>query len=397
MYPAPQRPFQELMIDLAENLNPVQGYQHLLVVQDVLTDFLILVPLKSKTAEEIDRMITNCVLMQFNVEKIISDNGPGFRNSKVLEHMQALGITIVNTASLHPMGRGSIERVVQSVKLMMRKMLATKPTFNWKYLPYICAKVFNTTISPKTGFAPSVMVFGSENAGKSFLDLGNIALPHNSIKNNKVHVDQLTTEIAECTRVAREKLIDLRNVTNEKLNKNKVNKEFQKNDYVFVLDRSYTPGAAKPLRTKLQPSPFIVLKVLFSTVLVERIADKFRALYSKNDLKKFEGGSTLFMDIPPEVTKTLLHSFSDLLTEDFVTIAKHDPLDIPTGIPLLDADSENTEKSTDEEFERRVFQNLNKDLLVEPESNEIGSDDSDEDEQESGRVLRPRTKKVTFK
>ncbi len=126
--------------------------------------------------------------------------------------------------------------MVQSVKLMMRKMLATKPTFNWKYLPYICAKVFNTTISPKTGFAPSVMVFGSENAGKSFLDLGNIALPHNSIKNNKVHVDQLTTEIAECTRVAREKLIDLRNVTNEKLNKNKVNKEFQKNDYVFVLD-----------------------------------------------------------------------------------------------------------------------------------------------------------------
>ncbi len=44
-----------------------------------------------------------------------------------------------------------------------------------------------------------------------------------------------------------------------------------------------------------------------------------------------------------------------------------------------------------------MFQNLDKDLLIEPESNEIGSDDSDEDEQESGRVLRPRTKKVTFK
>ncbi len=59
--------------------------------------------------------------------------------------------------------------------------------------------MFNSvTVSGVTGFAPSVMVFGSENAGKSFLDLGNIALPHNSIKNNKVHVDQLTTEIAEC-------------------------------------------------------------------------------------------------------------------------------------------------------------------------------------------------------
>jgi hypothetical protein len=118
----------------------------------------------------------------------------------------------------------------------------------------------------------------------------------------------------------------------------------------------------------------------------------------KNDLKKFEGGSTLFMDIPPEVTKkTLLHSFSDLLMEDFVTIAKHDPLDIPTGIPLIDAEGETTEKSTDEEFEKRVFKNLDKDLLVEPELNELVSDQSDKDEKESGRVLRPQNKKVTFK
>jgi hypothetical protein len=40
-------------------------------------------------------------------------------------------------------------------------------------------------------------------------------------------------------------------------------------------------------------------------------------------------------------------------------------LDIPTGIPLIDAEGETNEKSTDEEFERRVFQNLDKDLLVE--------------------------------
>jgi hypothetical protein len=61
--------------------------------------------------------------------------------------------------------------------------------------------------------------FCLENARKSFLNLGNIVFPHNSIKNNKVHVDQLTKEMAECTRVAREKVIDLQNVTNENLNK----------------------------------------------------------------------------------------------------------------------------------------------------------------------------------
>ena len=154
--------------------------------------------------------------------------------------MQALGITVVNTASLHPMGRGSIERTVQSVKVMMRKMLATKPTFNWKYLPYLCAKVFNTTISPKTGFCPNVMVFGSENAGKGFANLENIAIPHNSIKNNQIHVKKITDEISDCTRLAREKLISLQNITNDKLNIGfesiKVNGHFKqlKNILVFL-------------------------------------------------------------------------------------------------------------------------------------------------------------------
>jgi len=107
-----------------------------------------------------------------------------------------------------------------------KKRLATKPTFNWKYLPHICAKVLNTTIRLKTGFTPATMVFGSENAGKSFLDLENIAIPYNSIKNNKMHVQQITAEIAECTRVARNKLNALREATNEKLNTNKVKKDF---------------------------------------------------------------------------------------------------------------------------------------------------------------------------
>jgi hypothetical protein len=74
MYPASQRPFQELMIDLIENLNLVQDFQHMLVMQDVLTVFLILVPLKSKTAEEIDKSVTYCVLMQFNVDKKKKNN-----------------------------------------------------------------------------------------------------------------------------------------------------------------------------------------------------------------------------------------------------------------------------------------------------------------------------------
>ena len=47
-YPVPTRPFQEIMADLCENLNSQGGYSHLLIIQDILTDFTCIIPLKSK-------------------------------------------------------------------------------------------------------------------------------------------------------------------------------------------------------------------------------------------------------------------------------------------------------------------------------------------------------------
>jgi hypothetical protein len=101
----------------------------------------------------------------------------------------------------------------------------------------------------------------------------------------------------------------------------------------------------------------------------------------------------MFMDIPPEVTKVLLHSFSDLLEHDFHTIIKYDPLDIPDGIPLLEVeDKVDKDKESDEDYEQRVLQNLDKDILVQQDQ---GGDDSDDsDNEEPGRTLRSR--RVTF-
>jgi hypothetical protein len=53
----------------------------------------------------------------------------------------------------------------------------------------------------------------------------------------------------------KEKLNNIRKLTAEKLNKNRVNKNLQVNDYVFVKDRTEIIGATRPLKTKLDPSP----------------------------------------------------------------------------------------------------------------------------------------------
>ena len=43
----PEYPFAEISMDLCENLNAVGGYSHLLIIQDVLTDYILIYHLKS--------------------------------------------------------------------------------------------------------------------------------------------------------------------------------------------------------------------------------------------------------------------------------------------------------------------------------------------------------------
>ncbi|RPH78821.1 MAG: hypothetical protein EHM77_06555, partial [Planctomycetaceae bacterium] len=243
-YPTPNRPGEEWQMDIAENLNKSGGYSHLLICQCVLSDFTVIVPLKSKTAEEVNRGLLNSILQQFNVEKLHSDNGKGFRGNDWLESMSALGIKIIASSSLHPQGRGQIERLVGTVKLLLRKLLANQKSLNWEYLPYIIAKVLNNSISPKTGFKPAVMIYGTEGAGLSFMENSEIAQPHYFVKSQTSHIQLISEEIQEMTKIATEKLIQLRLVTNEKLNKTRTDKNFKIGDIVFVLDRTTIPGSS---------------------------------------------------------------------------------------------------------------------------------------------------------
>jgi hypothetical protein len=346
-----------MMMDLIENLNKSGGYSHLLVLQCVLSDFVIIVPLKSKTAAEITRGLLNSVFQQFNVEKLHSDNGPGFRHLPMLATMSALGVKIVASSSLHPAGRGKVERLVGIIKLLLKKFLATRQNLNWEYLPYLVSKILNNTISPKTGYKPAVMLYGSTGAGDLHMGLEAMAPPHHFVQSQLSHIQLISKEIETMTEIAKEKMMQLKLKTNERLNKNRTEKNFQPGDYVFVLDNSYVPGAGRVLRTKFSNSPYVVVKPLWTTTLVKRLADGFVTLYSNNDLKKYDNKSPLFADLPVEISKVLLHDFRDLLTSDFLTLTKLDSLEIPNSISLYDPDPENTLENTEDDSNTDTVQN----------------------------------------
>ena len=341
-YKTPEYPFQEINLDLAENLNPIHGYEHLLVVQCALTDFVLIYPLKSKQAEHVTHTLLHSVLMPFNVRRIHSDNGPCFRSRHWLELMASLNIQIIASAALHPQGRGSIEKQIGVIKQMLKKMLATRQTLNWEYLPFLVAKIINNNVSPKTGFKPSQMVFGAVSTSNSFLNLDNWSQPHYLVRNNRERISNLTTEIKEMIAVATDKYTEHKLITLEYQNKNRVDKRFRKGDYVFVLDRTVIPGNSRPLKTKFHPSPYVVIDIRHTTTRVKRLADGFESVYGNDDLKKYDKTSPLFASLPPQISRILLHDFENLLNSDLCTITKYDSLDTPTGLKLFTNEQKET-------------------------------------------------------
>jgi hypothetical protein len=107
-----------------------------------------------------------------------------------------------------------------------------------------------------------------------------------------------------------------------------------------VLDRSIVEGSSQVLRTKFSSSPFVVIQPSFTTTVVRRLADGFQALYSNGDLKLYKQLSPEFSNLPPEVSKVLLHDFKDFISTDFSTLAKHDSLELPESLELFKPDDD---------------------------------------------------------
>jgi hypothetical protein len=210
------------------------------------------------------------------------------------------------------------------------------------------------------------MVFGSESNGPGFLRSENMAPPHYSVQNNKIKMEKLNAELKDMVEFATEKWTQLKIETNERLNKNRIVKKWKENDIVFVLDRLQIPGNPRPLKLKFNPSPYLVVRCLYSTSLLRRISDGFMALYANDHIKKYSGADPIFATLPAEINKILLNDFQNFLAEDFSTITKFDTMEIPNGIQLYNPSDETVTYEDEETRETGQDEIINKINRIEP-------------------------------
>jgi hypothetical protein len=115
------KPFDHTAMDFVVLKTSLNGYNFILLFVDVLTRFVILRPLKSKTAEEVAWTLL-CIFADFGVPKIIqSDSDRSFFNSVMTALREMAGFEQRRIMKYFPQTNGLPERYVQEVKRLLEK------------------------------------------------------------------------------------------------------------------------------------------------------------------------------------------------------------------------------------------------------------------------------------
>jgi hypothetical protein len=153
-------PWDHIQIDTSVHLPAAPGgFTALLVMIDVFTGFIILRPIKTTSADIIANELWQ-VFCIIGIPKIIqSDNGPEFVNEIIRALVKINGIEHRFIAPYNPRCDGKVERSIQTVMLIIKKLLHGNES-NWTlYVPFAQLS-FNNKISSLTGSTPFSLMFG---------------------------------------------------------------------------------------------------------------------------------------------------------------------------------------------------------------------------------------------
>ena len=149
-------------------------YRFLLVYQDHLTKFIVLRPLKTKTAVEVSQTLMEIFCLIGPPHILQSDNGREFKNVNLAAMIRELwpGCKIVHGKPRHPESQGSVERVNREIKKVLSSLMRTAQDPCW--IKYVNQAQHSVNTSPQSTLenrSPYRVLFGREPI-KGLEDLG---------------------------------------------------------------------------------------------------------------------------------------------------------------------------------------------------------------------------------
>ncbi len=332
-----------LHLDLMETLNTSSGFSHLLMVKCVISHFALVIPMYQKSSLEFLHIFVNNIWPLFHPKAIYTDNGSLFVSKKSLRTLTLLGTRIIYSSAFTGASHGGIESYVKLFKRIFKKVLTTEKTFNWTLLPALIAHLHNTTKNAVTGFSPYELLFGpGTHLSTSFLDL---PLPklHPSVKNEKEGIQNLHKNLQHILLEARSGLIKERDNRLQKKNQNKIKKNFNAGDVVLVKDQSKILGTTQPLKPYYLNSPYLIIHVRPTSVILKRLSDHLIICRSKNDVKKYTPLDETFHNLPDIVKKICQQPNFNLSSTDLTDLLNVENFNFENFSAAEDLDLESRE------------------------------------------------------
>lgn len=157
----PQKPFDVVEMDIY--VLPVQdlhGYRYVLTLQCNLTKFLILVPMRTKSAKETaTALFENLMCLHGFPKAFKTDCGSEFKNEIFKKIEQLSGIKHNFAVPYNPTSLGQIERGHRTLSEYLRNVVTSKNEWS-QWLPHY-AFAYNSTPSPDiANYSPYELIYG---------------------------------------------------------------------------------------------------------------------------------------------------------------------------------------------------------------------------------------------
>ena len=159
-YPMPEKPWDIVSIDLLQLQRSQYGSQYLLVCVDHLTRFVVLAPLKEKSAKCVAHALVTKLFCPYSAPRVLlSDNGAEFRNEVLQGICEQYNIKSAYTVAYHPSSNGLVERANRKIQDALRPIVNSLYD-DWEdWLPHVAACI-NSSVCESTGKSPHYILYG---------------------------------------------------------------------------------------------------------------------------------------------------------------------------------------------------------------------------------------------
>lgn len=268
-------PFCKLYLDVVGPLPVTEdNFRYILTCQDNLSKYVIAIPIKNQTVEEVTDAFVNKVILIYGIPNtIVTDQGSNFMSDVFKRICKLFKIEKINTAAYHPESNGALERTHKTLVTYLRCFCDPK-SFNWNtWLPFACFS-YNTTPHSITKFTPYEILYGRRCNIPGILQ----STPQ-PLYNYDDIIQNVKFKMQNCHKIAKERLIQFKENQREKTKANPV--KFKVNDLVLLRIEA---------RHKLEPlwkGPYEVKMMKEPNAIIQEVGKRKHQEVHSNRLKPY--------------------------------------------------------------------------------------------------------------